>query len=272
MNSPPERLSVAVEPGRERTRVRVSGEIDMDDAAEAREDLATALDASPGGLDIDLAAVTFCDSSGLHVLLDLNQQAVEAGKTLVLSALSRTVVRLLDVTGTQGVLTIQDQPASDGPPPEDRRPEVAKGRTGPVCPTDFRIRTRRCGPTVHLAFAGELDDESRSALDGVRENLDGVDVVACDLEQLTFLDVAGLRGLLAFAGRLDEHGIAFFAYNWQPQPRSLLHLVDSAKPAVGRGGPTRMLRRLQCSAATARAAGAARAQQDAPQAAERPTH
>ncbi|MGW2039466.1 STAS domain-containing protein [Streptomyces virginiae] len=131
MISPSDRLAVAVERWPERTRVRVSGEIDMEDAAEVREHLAAALDAAPGGLDVDLAGVTFCDSSGLHVLLDLNQQALEAGKTLVLTALSRTVVRLLHITGTRGVLTVEDLPASDA-----RHPVTRSGvdGTGPGSP------------------------------------------------------------------------------------------------------------------------------------------
>ncbi|MFD7631844.1 STAS domain-containing protein [Streptomyces sp. NPDC059851] len=60
----------------------------MDDAADLRRDLTVALAASRSGLDIDLAAVTFCDSSGLHVLLDLDRLALQTGKTLVRTALA----------------------------------------------------------------------------------------------------------------------------------------------------------------------------------------
>ncbi|MFJ9598033.1 anti-sigma factor antagonist [Streptomyces virginiae] len=268
-----ERLAVAVDPGPQRTRVAVSGEIDMDDAAEVRADLTAALDASPGGLDIDLAAVTFCDSSGLHVLLDLHQQALDIGKTLVLTALSRTVVRLLHITGAQDVLTVRKTAVSDTPHPDIRRPGVEEAQAGQVRSVDFRMRTRRYGPTVHLDPVGELDLDTRSALDGLQEDLDGVDVVACDMGRLTFLDVVGLHALLDLVRRLDERGIAFFAYSWQPQPRRLLDLVDGLYPQAGRGSPTRMLRsRLKGFAAAAREAGAARARQDAPQGSKRPAH
>ncbi|MFF0549697.1 STAS domain-containing protein [Streptomyces sp. NPDC004311] len=271
MTSPPERLAVAVEPGPRRTRVHVSGEIDMNSSPEVREDLTAALDASPSGLDIDLAAVTFCDSSGLHVLLDLHHRAQEAGKTLVLSALSRAIIRLLHITGVQDLLTIQNPP--DSPPSGSLRPAQAEGQPGPLPARNFQMKTSRYGPTAYLAPVGELDLDTRPALDRLQEELDEADVVACDVGKLTFLDVVGLHGLLDLARRLDERGIAFFAYNWQPQPRRLLDLIDSLIPSADRRRPTRLLRRLQDFAAAAQTAGAAKAQQhNTLRAAQRPPH
>ncbi|MER7537576.1 STAS domain-containing protein [Streptomyces sp. NPDC097704] len=81
MTSHPEH-AVVFEPGSERALARVSGEIDRDDATEVREALTAALDASRIGLDVDLTAVSFCDSSGPHALLDPSGEARAAGKTL----------------------------------------------------------------------------------------------------------------------------------------------------------------------------------------------
>ncbi|MFE1878099.1 STAS domain-containing protein [Streptomyces sp. NPDC059496] len=98
---------------------------------------------------------------------------------------------------------------------------------------------RLYGPTVCLAPAGELDLESRSALDELYIGAGEATVVACDMRHLTFMDVIGLDGLLDFADRLDGRGIAFFAYNWQPQPSRLLDLVDALYPPAGtKGGRT----------------------------------
>ncbi|MFE2142303.1 STAS domain-containing protein [Streptomyces sp. NPDC059456] len=69
--------------------------------------------------------------------------------------------------------------------------------------------TRRYGPTVHLTLRGELDLETRCALDEVQAGLDGVAVVACDMRRLTFMDVTGLHGLTAFVRRLEGRGIAW---------------------------------------------------------------
>ncbi|MEU4360150.1 hypothetical protein ACFYNW_38165 [Streptomyces virginiae] len=46
------------------------------------------------------------------------------------------------------------------------------------------------------------------------------------MRHLTFTDVTGLHGLTAFAHRLGTRGIAFFAYNRQPQPPSPMNLID----------------------------------------------
>ncbi|MFI7355910.1 STAS domain-containing protein [Streptomyces avidinii] len=131
---------------------------------------------------------------------------------------------------------------------------------------DFQLMVRRYGTTVHLTPTGELDLETRAALDEVQARLEGVAAVACDMRHLTFMDVTGLHGLTSFARRLGARGTAFFAYNWQPQPRHLMDLVDRLCPPAGhdRNGPTHLLRRsLQDSAAAARVRGSALAQQDA---------
>ncbi|MFE4633594.1 STAS domain-containing protein [Streptomyces sp. NPDC056773] len=125
---PPPVAAVLIDPGSQRVLARVRGEIDMDDADGLRKNLTTALVSSRDGLDVDLSAVTFCDSSGLHVLLDLNRLALEAGKSLVLTALSRPVARLLRLTGTQHTLTVRDWPAEEAPltggAPASPRPEA----------------------------------------------------------------------------------------------------------------------------------------------------
>ncbi|MGW6410464.1 STAS domain-containing protein [Streptomyces vinaceus] len=128
---------------------------------------------------------------------------------------------------------------------------------------DFRVSMRRYGPTIHLTPAGELDIDTRSALDQAQTAIDnGVAVVACDMRLLRFIDVTGLRGLLGFARRIDGRGIAFFAYNWQPQPRRLLDLIDALYPPTDMNGkprcaPTGILRRgLPDAAAFRRTAGA----------------
>ncbi|MFB7411435.1 STAS domain-containing protein [Streptomyces sp. NPDC056202] len=108
---------------------RVFGEIDMDNADELRRDLTAALDFSACGLDIDLSGVTFCDCTALHVLLRLNQQALGAGKTLVLTALSPRTARLLQITQTKHVLTT----------PADPPREAAAAGTGAPTPLDHQI-------------------------------------------------------------------------------------------------------------------------------------
>lgn len=103
---------------------------------------------------------------------------------------------------------------------------------------DFGITVRRYGPTVHVALAGELDLDTRSALDDVQAAFDeDIDVLCCDMQHLTFMNVTGLHRLVDLARRADQRGIAVFAYNWQRQPRRLLDLTDSLNPSDGHGEP-----------------------------------
>ncbi|MFD7261695.1 STAS domain-containing protein [Streptomyces sp. NPDC059874] len=127
---------------------------------------------------------------------------------------------------------------------------------------DFDITVRRYGPTLHVTLAGELDLDTRSALDDVQAAFtEGVAVLACDMQRLTFMDVTGMHRLLDLARRAGERGIAFLAYNWRPQPRRLLDLVDSLYPPERTGkprtGPTSLLSRTLRNAVTShRATGA----------------
>ncbi len=55
---------------------------------------------------IDLAAVTFIDSSGLRVLVQAHQERAEAGATLTLRSPSAAVQRLLEISGLAGHLDL----------------------------------------------------------------------------------------------------------------------------------------------------------------------
>ena len=52
----------------------VEGEIDIANAAELRDELFAALSNQPPGLIVDLSGVTYLDSRGVHVLLELAER------------------------------------------------------------------------------------------------------------------------------------------------------------------------------------------------------
>lgn len=100
-------LEVTVTPGPRSgaVGVRVSGEIDFGNAAHLRRDLMAALVSHRGTLLMDLRRVTFCDCAGLNALLVARHAAHRAGRGLRVTAHSRPVGRLLDLTATRGLLT-----------------------------------------------------------------------------------------------------------------------------------------------------------------------
>jgi anti-anti-sigma factor len=87
-----------------RARAAVTGEIDLAEAPMLRTLLTDCLTRSRGGLDLDLSGVTFFDCAGLNVLLLLRERAVAEGIDLTIPALGPAVARVLDITGTRGLV------------------------------------------------------------------------------------------------------------------------------------------------------------------------
>ncbi|MFE4600114.1 STAS domain-containing protein [Kitasatospora indigofera] len=85
-----------------------TGELDLDAAPILHAALRRALMTGPPGtiLIIDLAGVTFCDSSGLNALLLARMAAERAGRTLHLARPSHAVARLLKITGADKVFPV----------------------------------------------------------------------------------------------------------------------------------------------------------------------
>jgi anti-anti-sigma factor len=98
----PGALSVTVNQQGAAAVVTVQGDIDLDTSGDLAAALA-GLDA-PGGVDVDLSAVTYMDSTGLRVLLSARDAAVETGATLRVSAASSIVARLIEITGASELI------------------------------------------------------------------------------------------------------------------------------------------------------------------------
>ncbi|MCB5908128.1 STAS domain-containing protein [Streptomyces pinistramenti] len=84
-----------------RTRVAVSGEIDIVSAPQLRMALDEALAGTGHLVEVDFGDVRFCDCCGLSVLLRARRRAHEQGADLrLVNVASPLVRRLLDGTGT----------------------------------------------------------------------------------------------------------------------------------------------------------------------------
>ncbi|PZG56272.1 anti-sigma factor antagonist [Spongiactinospora gelatinilytica] len=81
------------------TTVRLYGEIDIFTSAALRRRLLEELKRSTSLLVLDLSAMTFCDASGLAVLVGIQHRASAQGITLVLTAPRPYMSRLLYITG-----------------------------------------------------------------------------------------------------------------------------------------------------------------------------
>ncbi|WP_158734481.1 STAS domain-containing protein [Streptomyces sp. NRRL F-2747] len=88
--------------------VRAHGELDLVTAEALKHALAEALrHASPTRpVLVDFSQVTFCDSAGLNALITARIAAETDGTRICLTGLNHQVHRLLEVTGTLPLFTV----------------------------------------------------------------------------------------------------------------------------------------------------------------------
>ena len=88
--------------------VELSGEVDLYTAPRFKDDLVALIDAGVVAIVIDLSQVTFIDSTALGVIIGGVKRLHEHDGRLAIVADSRPVVRILDITGLDKVLTVFD--------------------------------------------------------------------------------------------------------------------------------------------------------------------
>lgn len=81
------------------TIAELAGELDLASAPALREQLLGLLRPGSSRLVLDLSRVSFCDASGLAVLVGADRQARLLGGFLRLAAVSPQTARVLDITG-----------------------------------------------------------------------------------------------------------------------------------------------------------------------------
>lgn len=96
-------LWVTVDADASPRRIVVRGELDAASAGDLVDGFGS-VDATGVGVDLDLAAVTFMDSSGLRSIIEAYRRARAAGFRLQVTAASEPVRRVFDLTGTSDLL------------------------------------------------------------------------------------------------------------------------------------------------------------------------
>lgn len=89
--------------------IAVSGELDHDSIQPLGDALDEVFTRGADRIVVDCAGLTFCDSTGLNILLRARQRAAEAGSTVELAALRPPVGRMFDVTGAMSVFTVHEE-------------------------------------------------------------------------------------------------------------------------------------------------------------------
>jgi len=139
------------------TIAELTGELDVASAPVLREQLLGLLQPGSNRLVIDLSRVSFCDASGLAVLVNTARRARLLGGFLRLAAVSPQVGQVLQITGLDRHLanfpTVQAavtgaQAAHHGKPGAAATGRAAGAHPGPA--------SRRTAPPLVPADAGEL--------------------------------------------------------------------------------------------------------------------
>lgn len=94
----PLRLSHRIAPGGEAV-VDICGELDIATAAAAVRYVSDVIDRHRGPVIADLAALAFCDASGLGALVRMAVHAEQAGCSFRLASLSPSLVKIMRITG-----------------------------------------------------------------------------------------------------------------------------------------------------------------------------
>ncbi len=87
--------------------VRLHGELDMATSPALDKALTAAFDGAGTAVVVDLANLTFMDSTGIAVLLGARQRADEGGHSLVVRAPRRAVLKAFRLTGVDQILAIE---------------------------------------------------------------------------------------------------------------------------------------------------------------------
>jgi anti-sigma B factor antagonist len=99
-------LSMAVDATGSVPIVQLVGELDISSVPALRQQL-TELLASDGDVVVDLSGLTFMDSSGISVLIVAHKRARSQGRKMTLRRPGGTVAKVLAISGTDQVFSIE---------------------------------------------------------------------------------------------------------------------------------------------------------------------
>jgi len=109
-----ELLQWAVTSTDEEVSVVLTGEVDLSTRVALADLLRGVIAAKPARVVVDLAQVSFLDSTGIHTLLTAAQAATDVGGTLVVRNPTNIVMRVITICGVGETLLEGFGPARDG--------------------------------------------------------------------------------------------------------------------------------------------------------------
>lgn len=100
-----DQLQISVDASGDRAVVRLDGELDIHTAPAVATAVNEAIDGGAATLVVDAAALRFCDSSGIQVLVQARERVTGAGGTFAVEGVHGSVEKVLSVTGLLDLLS-----------------------------------------------------------------------------------------------------------------------------------------------------------------------
>ena len=88
------------------TTVFLDGEIDMDKTEAAKEVIFPHIDAGKE-VHLNLSQVQYMDSSGISVLIDSHQKAIEKGTKMIVKDVSKSVLKVIMMAKLEQILNLE---------------------------------------------------------------------------------------------------------------------------------------------------------------------
>jgi anti-anti-sigma factor len=103
-------ISITVDHSGSDVLVRLNGRIDVDSSPDLRDCLSAILSAkpSPQAITVDLAGVSYIETSGIATLIEALRSARQRKAILCLQGLGGSVLRLFEVTGVLALFKASD--------------------------------------------------------------------------------------------------------------------------------------------------------------------
>lgn len=101
-------LSITTKSTDSASRIAVSGEVDVSNAAELRAEIEKVAAEAPCAIEVDLANVAYIDSTGIGVLVGAAHAAAKAGYAFAVVNPQANVKRILGLLGVEKDLNVQE--------------------------------------------------------------------------------------------------------------------------------------------------------------------
>lgn len=207
-------LTISEECVGRRAVLSVAGEVDISNATDLRVAIESAATRA-FEMWLDLSALTFMDSSGLHAMAEARVRLLEANTRLTLICPEGPVLRLLALTGFDRIFEIH----------------ASRSAANHATHATAHAMPRGDDTCVEVAVGGDFDMAATFKLEPEVDRLlaeTRVRRLVVDLAEARFIDSAGVGALLSIRERTEQLGVELILANVPDPVQRVLDLTGTS--------------------------------------------